>query len=134
MCWRRQQVPHQRKFRGAFDLAFILTAWTDAQRDVGDVDRGGHHNKTGILITTNPGGHYKSSQRLLKTSIMSVGPLVTTTPSPLCSSRLAVIAPLLSMKPRPLTTKLSPLFVCHKALSHVVLFFCFHRYKKKNTR
>lgn len=25
---------------------FILTVWTDAQRDVGGDERGGHHNKT----------------------------------------------------------------------------------------
>lgn len=32
--------------RGAFDVVFILTVWPDAQHDVGDDERGGHHNKT----------------------------------------------------------------------------------------
>lgn len=45
-CWHHQQVPRQRKYRGAFDRVFILTVWTDAQRDVGADERGGHHNKT----------------------------------------------------------------------------------------
>lgn len=45
-CWHHQQVPHQQKYRGAFDFVFILTVWTDAQHDVGDDERGGHHNKT----------------------------------------------------------------------------------------
>lgn len=31
---------------GAFVFVFILTVWTDAQCDVGDDERGGHHNKT----------------------------------------------------------------------------------------
>lgn len=48
------QVPHQQEDRGAFDFVFILTVWTDAQQDVGDAERGGHHNKTWILITANP--------------------------------------------------------------------------------
>lgn len=45
-CWHHHEVPHQHKYRGAFDFVFILTVWTDAQRDVGDDDRGGHHNET----------------------------------------------------------------------------------------
>lgn len=44
-CWHHQQVPCQHKYGGAFDFVFILTVWNDAQRDVGDGERGGHHNK-----------------------------------------------------------------------------------------
>jgi len=31
----------------SFDFVFILTVRTDAQRDVGVGERGGHHNKPG---------------------------------------------------------------------------------------
>lgn len=62
---RHQQVPHQqvRGLLGFFFLSCSLLSewwlrvyfdWLDWRGRVDD--RGGHHNKTWILITTNPGG------------------------------------------------------------------------------
>lgn len=60
---------------------------------------------------------------------MSVGPVVTKSPSRLSSSRPAMIAPLLNMKPRPSQFTFLPFFVAHTASPHVVPLFS-HTHKK----